>query len=213
MTTIKEIVASFLFVRRLEGWRSALATSWKYLHNPIFVWHLGFALRKSLRGEIDLPVPEVDLTIRQATLDDLALLGTIFPPLRLKRIARKLQAGEKCVIAIQEQKAIAYVFAAFAGNPSTTEVQLDLGPGEAYIWAGYALPAFRRLGVVRAINLHLCRLLQKEGYEKTVLLVDASNKVSLGHCKKTGYRITDRVAYLQVLGWKWSQSTPVEPPV
>ena len=74
------------------------------------------------------------------------------PPLRLKRIARKLQAGEKCVVAIKEQKAVAYVFAAFAGTPSTKESQLELAPGEAYIWAGYALPSFRRQGVVRGVH-------------------------------------------------------------
>ena len=213
LTTFKEIVESFLFVRRLEGWRSAVGTSWEFLLSSSLVLRRGFALRRSLRESIDIPAPEVDVAIRQATLGDLALLGTILPPLRMKRIARKLQAGEKCVVAIKEQKAVAYVFAAFAGTPSTKESQLELAPGEAYIWAGYALPSFRRQGVVRAINLHLCRLLQEEGYEKTVLLVDRNNKVSLGHCKKTGYRITDRVTLLGVLGWKWSQTTPIEEPV
>jgi ribosomal protein S18 acetylase RimI-like enzyme len=208
----KEILESLLFVSRLEGWRSAIATSWRFLLSSAFAFHRGFALRRSLRESIQIPPPEVDMTIREAARDDLPLLGTIFPPLRLKRIARKLETGERCMVGIRDQKAIGYVFAAFAGTPSTGESGLRLEKEEAYLWDGYALPEFRRQGVVRAINLTLCGLLQQEGYESTVLLVNRSNRAALGHCRKAGYRITDRVMLVRALGWKWSQVTPVEIP-
>lgn len=214
LSTIRGIVESILFMRRMEGWSSALGMSLRFVRLFIFDFRRGYAFRRTLNEEPrDIPAPDMDVIIRQATFADLAILGEILPPLRLKRIGRKLQGGEKCVIALKDQKPIAYVFAAFADSPSTQESHLNLGAREAYIWAGYVMPQFRRHGIVRAVNLYLCRLLQKEGYESTVLVVDRHNKASLGHVRKTGYRMTDRVMFLRVLGWKRAWTTPVEEPV
>jgi len=183
----------------------------QFLRLLFFEFHRGFVVRKSLEEPIHVPAPKVAVTIRQATLDDLPLLETIVPPLRVKRLAKKMEAGEICFVAIQEQRVVAYVLAGFANTPSTEDAQLKIGPKEAYLWAGFALPQYRRQGVVRAVNLSLCRLLRENGYESVVLLVDRHNRASLGHCHKMGYRMTDRVTYLRVLRWRLNQCVPIEP--
>ena len=213
ISLIRDLIQAFLYVQHQQGWRSAFSLAMRFLLLPIFEFHRGFVLRKSLKEPIHIPAPRVAVSIRQVTLDDLTLLETIVPRLRVKRFAKKMQAGEICFVAIQEQKVVAYVLAGFTNTPSTEDVQLKLGPKEAYLWAGYALPQYRRQGVVRAVNLSLCRLLREDGYESVVLLVDRRNRASLGHCYKMGYRVTDRVTYLRVLRWRVSRYTPVrEPP-
>jgi len=206
---IKDLIQAFLYMQRQQGWGPAFSMAMQFLRAPFFEFHRGFVLRKSLKEPIHVPAPRVPVSIRQVTLDDLALLETILPPLRVKRLAKKMEAGEVCCVAIREQRAIAYVFAGFANTPSTKDTRLELGPKEAYLWAGYVLPQYRRQGVVRAVNLSLCRLLQEKGYETAVLQVDERNKASLGHCYKMGYQVTDRVTYLRILGWRMRRCVPI----
>jgi ribosomal protein S18 acetylase RimI-like enzyme len=129
--------------------------------------------------------------------------------MRVKRLASKMQAGEMCCVAIRGGTVISYVLAAFDNTPSTYEARLELNPKEAYLWSGYALPQYRRQGMVRAVNLSMCRLLRAKGYESVLLLVEQQNKASLGHCFKMGYSLTDRISYLRVLGWAASRFEPI----
>jgi ribosomal protein S18 acetylase RimI-like enzyme len=151
----------------------------------------------------------LDVAIRQATVDDLQLLETIVPPLRARRFAAKIAAGEVRFIAIKENSVVAFVFAGYSHTPSTEQAGLKLEPTEAYLWAGYAVPQYRRQGLVRAVNLSLCRFLQGNGYDTVLLQLDDRNKASLGHCRRMGYRVTHRVTYLRVLGWRVCRHTPV----
>jgi len=185
----------------------------QFLLLPFLEYRSGFLVRKSLEEPIQIPAVGVAVTMRQATVDDLPLLETIVPPLRVRRLAKKMRAGEICFVAIQEERVMGYVFAGFANTPSTEDAQLELGPKEAYCWAGYALPQYRRQGVVGAINLSLCRLLREKGYESVFLQVDRGNRAALGHCYKMGYRVTEQVSYLRVLGWRVSRRLPIEEPV
>jgi hypothetical protein len=43
-----------------------------------------------------------------------------------------------------------------------------------------------------------------------VLQVEARNEAALGHCFKMGYRVTEQVRYLKVLGWRRRRSVPAE---
>lgn len=210
MSVIRDVIESFSHAQQHHGWRSAWGQTAQFLLLLFFEYHRGFLLRRSLRDPINIPKPEQDVTIRQATVDDSSLLETLVPPLRVKRFITKMQAGEICFIAIQDQRVIAYVFAGLAHTPSTEDIELELGPREAYLWAAYALPEYRRQGVVGALNLSLCKVLREDGYETTVLLLDESNIPSLGHCYKIGYHVTDKITYLRLLGWRMNRSVPIE---
>jgi ribosomal protein S18 acetylase RimI-like enzyme len=210
MSLIGDAVQAFLYIQRQQGWRVAFSQAAQFLRSPFFEFHQGHVLRKSLQEPVHVPAPEVIVSIRQAGLEDLALLETIVPPLRVKRLAKKMQAGEICFVAIKEQRAVAYVLAGFANTPSTEDTRIELDPKEAYLWAAYVLPPYRRQGVLRAVNLSLCRLLQDDGYESVVLQVDRHNEASLGHCYKMGYSVTDRLTFLRILGWRLRWCVPIE---
>jgi ribosomal protein S18 acetylase RimI-like enzyme len=129
--------------------------------------------------------------------------------LRLRRIVKKMQAGEICVVAMREQRVVAFGFAGFANTPSTEDDQVRLGPKEAYCWGGYTPRQYRRQGLVSAVLLGLCRIVRENGYESAVIQVDRRNRAALGHVHKIGFRITDRVIYLRVLRWAVSRCVPV----
>jgi len=213
MSLIRDLIQAFLYVQRQQGWRAAFSLAVQFLRSPFFEFHRGFVVRKSLQEPIHIPAPKVAVTIRQATLDDLPLLETIVPPLRVRRFAKKMQAGEICFVAIQEQRVVGYCFGGFANTSSTEDAQLKLGPKEAYAWAGYVLPPYRRQGVWGAVHLALCRLQQEKGYETCVGLVDGRNRAALGALEKIGFRATDRVTYLRILGWRVCRCVPTEEPV
>ncbi len=212
MSVIRDLVESYFYVQRQQGWRVASSFVVGFLLSPFFEFRRTFLVRRSLVEPIHVPTPKVAVTIRQATLDDLALLKTIASPLRVRRFAKKMQAGEICVVAIHEDRVVGYCLGGFANTPSTRDDQVKLGPKEAYAWGGYVLPEYRRQGVWGAVHLELCRLQQEMGYEGCVGQVDRRNRASQGALKKMGLCVTDRVTLLRVLRWKARWCVPIEEP-
>jgi ribosomal protein S18 acetylase RimI-like enzyme len=210
MSLIKDPIEAFLYIRRQEGWRSAFSLARQFLLLPFFEYHRLLVVRRSLKEPVDVPAPRVAVTIREATLDDLAILETIVPPLRVKRFAKKMQAGEICMVALQEQQVVGYCLGGFANTPSTEDAQLKLGPKEAYAWGGYVSPQCRRQGVWGAVHLALCRLQREKGYETCFGLVEMGNRASLGALQKIGFRETERLTLLRVLRWRMSWRAPLE---
>ena len=208
MTILIDIGDAFIYVQRQQGWHKALRMAWKFLQDQVYEKHDGFVLCKSLDEPITVPNADIALEIRQIRLDDLELLKTIMPTLRVKRIEKKIQSGEICYAAIKNDEVIGYVLAGFEGTPSTRHAQLQLNEDEAYLWSGYTLPQYRRKKVVKVINLSLCHLLQERGYKKVLLLVEKVNQASLGHCFKMDYQITHQITYRRIINWTKCQITP-----
>ncbi len=210
MISIIEMVDALVYIHKQQGWKEAFDMAGQFLREPFYERRNGYVLRKSILEPISIPKLDMDLELRQIDLKDFELLKTIMPVLRVKRIARKIQAGEICYAAIKDGEVIGYVLAGFQSTPSTRQIRLRLDPDEAYLWAGYALPPYRRQGVVKVVNLSLCKLLQERGYKKVVLLVEQANQASLGHCYKMNYHVTDQINYLRILGWVSCQITPTQ---
>jgi ribosomal protein S18 acetylase RimI-like enzyme len=210
MSLLRDSVQALQYIQRQQGWRSAFSLAGQFARAPFYEYRHGCLLQKSLPEPIEVPASGVSDSVRQLDAHNVALLETIMPPLRVKRIAGKLQAGEAGCVAIRDGKVIAYVLAGFAGSPSTKDANLELSSDQAYLWAGYALPEFRRQGVVREVNLSLCRYLQSRGYKSAILLVEQCNKASLGHCCKMGYELRETITYLRILRWRYSRRVPIQ---
>jgi ribosomal protein S18 acetylase RimI-like enzyme len=210
MSIFKDIIDSYIYISQQQGWRQAFIQATQFLTLPFYEAHSGYVLTKSLSEPIHIPDPEIDVAIEFLDPEKPELINSIMPPIRVKRIIHKLQAGEYCCIAIREKKVISYVLAGFEGTPSTISSGLNLTPNEAYLWAGYALPEYRRMGLVMAVNLHLCKYLQEMEYKIATLLVERKNKASLGHCAKMGYEITETIEYRRLLKWVNVSRVPYE---
>ena len=210
MSLLKDSLQAFHFIQRQQGWLAAFKMTLQFIRTPFFAFYRGYVLSKHLSGPIQLPKLKHDLSFKEITVENASLLGSINPQIRVKRMIKKLQAGEVCNVAILGKRVIGYVFAGFENTPSTLDARLKLRPKEAYLWAGYTLPEFRRQGVVGAVNLDLCRQLEKRGYENVVILVERHNTASLGHLDKIGYHIIEIIKHLRIFRWGISQFTPIE---
>lgn len=210
MSLIRDLIQSFLYAKKQEGWRYAFNLSIKALTLPFFECHRGFLMRKSLKETFHIPTPKVVVTIRQATVEDIALLETIVPPLRVRRFTRKMGAGEVCMIAISEGKIISFVFAGFADSPAAMEIPFSLGTREAYLWGAYCLPQHRSKDVQTTNTLNLCRWLQDNGYKRAFLLMDKHNKAAIRHAQKMGFQGEAQLITLRILRWRLSRYIPLE---
>lgn len=210
MSSIREFPKAFLYIKRQQGWRATLEMVGQFVIEPFYESHNGYILRRSLLDPIIVPKADIEMDIREVRVEDVSIMNTIMPNLRVRRLEKKLQAGEICFAGVREGNVIAYVLAGFTDTPSTRSAHLRLDPDESYLWAGYALPQYRRQKVVKVVNLSLCKSLQEKGYKKVVLLVEKSNQASLGHCIKMDYRITDEIIYLRKLNRVSCQINPVE---
>src|SRR5512135_2688500 len=130
MSNPKEFTQALLHIRRVEGWRSALL----FLTLPVFEYHRAYAYRRSLSDPIKIKPIDGELVVRMATLADEQLFKTIFPAIRVKRLIKKMEAGEICMIAIHQDRIIGTCWAGFAGGPSVSDTALTIGPNETYLW-------------------------------------------------------------------------------
>ena len=209
MSLITDSLQAVRYVRRQQGWRPALTMASQFASAPFFEYHRAYVLHRSLLGPIQVPASGVSDCVTQVDADNVAILETIMPPLRVKRIARKLRAGEACCVALKDGMVIGYVLAGLKNTPSTREANLDLSSDQAYLWAGYALPQFRRQGVVAEVNLSLCCYLQSRGYKGVILLVEKKNEACLGHCDKMGYEVREVFTLIRIVRWRYTRSVPI----
>jgi ribosomal protein S18 acetylase RimI-like enzyme len=210
MSFIEDVNQSFRHIHRHEGWKGAWEQAIKFILLPFYEQHTGYLLRKSLAEPVVIPLPKIPLEVRQATENDFTLFTTVVPLLRARRFVKKIQRKEEaCFIAIAEGKIAGFVWAGFSQSPSTKGTGLTLGPKEAYFWAGYASSEFRSAGVVRTVNLSLCKWLQEQGFESVILLIEEENAASLKHVYHMGYQLEKEIRYLRILNWKRVELTPV----
>ena len=211
MSFIEDVNQSIRYLKKQEGWKSAWEQAKKYIVLPFYERHSGYLLRKSLSEPVIVPTPKIEITIRQANSNDLALFESIVPALRAKRFINKLQKNEEiCYIAIYQEKIAGFVWAGTMNSPSTKTTGLTLGAKEAYFWAGYAAPEYRSQGVVRSVNLSFCKWFQEQGFEDIILLVEEENAASLKHVFQMGYQLENRINYIRILKWKRVKLEPTD---
>ena len=82
-------------------------------------------------------------------------------------VATRLARGCRCFAAWRDDAVAGYAW--LSGGPEWIgEVGLEIqpGPGEAYIWNCVTLPPYRRQGVFRDLVAHLCEVAEGEGLSR-----------------------------------------------
>ncbi len=204
MSLLTEPFDAFVQTRRRDGWWTAI----KLLAVPFCEFHRAVITRRPLNTSVDLPPLDSAVVIRPATLDDLALFNTIVPALRVKRFANRIKSGETCLIAVENNRVIAYVWVAAADSPSTKEVQLKLGAREVYSWGAYVEPEFRSRGIMRALLARRNNWLREQGYETLYGWVERTNIRMLKPTGKTGEVAVGNMTFIRVLKWTVTRITP-----
>jgi GNAT superfamily N-acetyltransferase len=199
----QEIISSFQFLYKQEGLLGALTASWKLLTCPLFEYHCGYKFRQMLNEPFIGPLPNMDVTFRQAMSSDLELFKTIVPVLRAKRFVQRIRDGEVCFMCVCEGRVLGFVWASFTGTPTTLNLGLNLQREDIYLFAAYTLPEYRKQGILSATSRALKNWLYEHGYKSAILIIDHKKKANINHALGIGYRIESEFFYLRIIKWKY----------
>ena len=205
----KEFAQALSHIQRLEGWRSALI----FLTLPVFEYHHAYAYRRSLVEPIKLRPVDSDLTVRQATPADRKLFETIFPKFRIKRLIKKMEAGELCMIAIHHDRIVGTCWAGFANGPSVRDTALSIKADEAYMWGAFVVPEFRSRGIVSTLSNTLMIWLQAHGYAGAYQVINRGNAPSRKVAQKIGSDPIGEVLSVRLFKWKYKRYKSLGEPV
>lgn len=192
-------------IRQQQGWKGLLQLALL----TVFESHDAIIMRRPLSEPIPDLKPRVEMVIQQATLADLPLLKTIVPPLRLRRFAAKMAAGEMCVIGIYEGKVIAMGWVGLGGGPSVRETTLQLTVQDAYVWGGYMAPEYRSQGGSSAILSRLMQLSKEVGCEYIYLVTEKTNAPVIKQGHKLGFHNAAYLRSVRLFKWWWWRKTAV----
>lgn len=192
-------------VKQQEGWKGLLQLALL----TVFESHDAVIMRRPLSEPVPDLKPRVEILIRRAAPADLPLLRTIVPPLRLRRFAAKMAAGEICVIGIYEGKVIAMGWAGFGNGPSVKETTLQLNPQDVYIWGGYMSPEYRSQGGSSVILSRLIQLSREAGGEYAYLVTEKTNIPVAQQGLKLGFHRVTYLRSVRLFKWWWWRKTAV----
>lgn len=192
------VFQSIMFVKENHGWSAV----------PGFLVHAfiedisGYILVGALSDTIPPVPPKLPLVFREATPEDASKFRNIIPPYRIYRFVQKMKAGERCVVGLLDNEVIYFAWASFAGQPTSIESPVELGPKDVYFWGAYCKPEYRRFGVSISVSSYHEDLMRQLGYETGYRIVKFKNRPSLNLCKKLGLRVIGRGYGVHVLKWR-----------
>ena len=201
MSLVTDFFQSIKFINENEG-SKALPS---FLIHPFYEDISGYILKGSLLDAVPPIPPKLPVIIREATPDDQPKFSRIVPPLRARRFASKMAAGESCAIAILDEQVINFVWASFAGQATSKDVPFEMGAKDAYLWGAYCMPEYRQHGIHSSLASFHEDLLRQRGYETSYRFTKFSNEAVLKLCKKLGVKVVGRVHGVRILGMRFSR--------
>jgi L-amino acid N-acyltransferase YncA len=153
--------------------------------------------------------PQLEVTIRQATLDDIERFRPIAASWQLWQFTRRLRRGHICFITLlPDGRLVNY---GWSSHEIWEPCPISLEPGDVYSSPAYTLPAYRRMGLHEANFAARCRFHREQGYKRIVAQVKSDNAASLALCQKVGYREIGRATFITFLGRMVHRYRPRQP--
>lgn len=158
-----------------------------------------FVLTRSLEEPLPSLEARVPITYRVAEPDDLSCLRDAVLPSQLAYFRKRLAHGRVCILALYQDNLTAYGWVTDKVTFEIDNLQLQLGPGDAYLDDIYTLPAYRRQGIGGGLHLERLQYLKERGFKRAVLIVRMDNVPALRIGKKLGYQEADRLSFRRIL--------------
>jgi len=155
-----------------------------------------------LARPLDQPLPssqpQLEVTIRQATLDDIERFRPITTSWQLSQFTDCLRRGDICFITLlSDGRVVNY---GWNSHETSEFYPIPLEMGDIYTSFAYTLPAYRRMGLHEANFAARCQFLREQGYKRTVAVVEAGSVATLALCQKVGYQEIGRATFFAFLG-------------
>ncbi len=166
---------------------------WTMERGTLWVMDFG-AVAPSLQSRI----PCVFGEIRPESVEALALAMGLPGP---EPVCERFSGGRRCFGAWHDDRIVSYGWLS-QGRECVGELEreMQMAPGEAYIWDCATLPAYRSLGLYSALLCHMTNRAREVGARRIWIGSSLSNTPSLRAFANAGFRPAIRLVYLRLFG-------------
>jgi len=170
---------------------------WLSETSRIFFYHRieYFVLTRSLKEPLPSLKARLPIAYHVAEPDDLSCLKDTILPSKLAYFRNRLAHGRICILGFHQNNVAAYGWTTDEVVFNIDNLQLRLGPGDAYVDDIYTLPTYRRQGIGGELHLRCLQYLKERGFKRSVLIVRMDNVPALKIDKKLGYKESDRLSF------------------
>jgi GNAT superfamily N-acetyltransferase len=205
----------FMTWQRLFKRRSSLAKEYGVIHANWLTfryvlrrtlsidWQKTILFERSLAEPIKEVIPRIKVNIRQATIDDLVKLKDMVDTEKYTRFQQRLDQGNICFLALDEDKVAAFSWISFHNEYLTeSRIEVKLKDKEAYFFDTFVDPVYRNNGLQAAMIPARLKYLRELGFEKVIGLVDDDNSYSLKALASAGYKPKKVSTLIKIFGLK-----------
>lgn len=118
-------------------------------------------------------------------------------------IRRRFEAQHRCLVARYQGRLVgnSWVAATRAWSHYLSH-EVELGPGELYIYDTFTHPQCRGHAVAPAIGVEIVRQFRPSGYLRIIRAISPENRASLRAASKSGYRPYGTIGYVGIGPWR-----------
>ena len=141
----------------------------------------------------NIPAVETAAEIRLLQEGEEQVLLTV-GPLKLADITERLQAGDLCYVAIEEQRFAAYLWVKIQGRHDlvVTGKMLEIRAKECWLYTAWVAEWARKRGLYSALMTHALQDVALRGFNKAWNEVTPNNHKAIHALSRTGWKLNHR---------------------
>ena len=142
------------------------------------------------------------IKVRMALPEDIDELEQIMYQDRFE-IKKRFKRGNRCFVACIGTRIVHYTWVSFYKEylPSINK-WIELAEDEAYVYNVRTLSDFRGQGIFPFVLASICGQLRKDGYKRILASIQSDNIPSQKAFEKAGFKKTQEISFLRILGLK-----------
>jgi len=169
-------------------------------------WKKAILFERSLAEPIQEVIPKVNVSIRQATIDDMDKFESIVDKDKFFRFQQRFKQGKICFIALDIDKVVAFSWISFLNEYiSECQCEVKLKDNEAYVFDSFIDPAYRHKRLHSALIFQKFLYLRMQGYQKAIGYVDVDNTYSLKALVSSGHQPKKIFTLIEIFGLKFQR--------
>lgn len=197
---ISELFSDWKFLVNQKGFRIALPEiASDVIHLPYR--HIKFYILEYPLSNlpIDIP-PKISIIIRPLDFNDIPLIMKINRPSEAKQCKRRLNNGDKGLVAVYQDEVVGYAWGTSDIKPDVEKVPIVLKPNDFLCTDMFTATKFRGKGIQTSLSLARFRLYKDLGFKNAICYIEINNKPSLAVWKnKFKARIIGKINFLRMV--------------
>ncbi len=158
--------------------------------------------------------PRVAAIFGRVESEDITAFAAAIGPGAEVEIRRRIERGRRCYAAWVGGRLAAYGWVSFDEEfIGELRLELELRPGEAYIWDCVTLPEFRQKHLYSALLVYIVGELRREPFCRIWIGANLDNLASQKGISRAGFRPVAHLVISRVLAMRmvWAQGVPDAP--